>query len=445
MAADPIVGALVTEDLARLAGKTPPPAQTAAVSKSFGRFPERRARIAALLRTFGLDDRDRHGLALEILPALVAALLATEAEAAPPPEAWRRRMHELVNTYLDAAEPFSLNLMNLGLNLAQAPLFRSREYPPGTIELGGGNGYVSAVLLGEARARVTTTDLLPSACLDARRRGFARVAGVDMHRLPFADGSVPALVSIHSVDNAGERERTLREAFRVLRPGGTFVFSDLLPHFHAARPLPRVLRALGAGHLADEYAHFVVAYSIDSADTRSLDLPAYGALLSEIGFAVDVERRFFGGALFDLSFLAFDLLLLLRDEATWGRHLVRRSTRVWSVYREIIETAILPLIYGDAARQADDQTQVFWAVRKPGRAAGHDDHPAYVCPSCRGPLAAARDALQCPACGPYPIVGGVPLLYPDAAQALEAVRLLPRGPLATAKHVARRLARAVLR
>jgi len=87
---------------------------------------------------------------------------------------------------------------------------------------GRGNGLAALGELGFTR--VEGVDLSPS--LLASYRGPARVHLADCRKLPFGDRSKDVLVvqgGLHHLESLGDVEAVLREAKRVLRPGGRFV------------------------------------------------------------------------------------------------------------------------------------------------------------------------------------------------------------------------------
>ncbi|TMS00466.1 class I SAM-dependent methyltransferase [Nonomuraea basaltis] len=66
----------------------------------------------------------------------------------------------------------------------------------------------------------------------------------DMRDLPFADGTFDVIVSsqaIHNIPDAGGREQAVREAHRVLRPGGLMLIAD----FQHTPAYETTLRGLG--------------------------------------------------------------------------------------------------------------------------------------------------------------------------------------------------------
>ncbi|NPV41159.1 MAG: class I SAM-dependent methyltransferase [Anaerolineae bacterium] len=73
--------------------------------------------------------------------------------------------------------------------------------------------------------------------------------------LPFADGSFDLVISnlvFHEVRDAADKREPLREALRVLKPGGVFVLQDLFllePYFGTPQELQDTLRGWGAGRV----------------------------------------------------------------------------------------------------------------------------------------------------------------------------------------------------
>jgi ArsR family transcriptional regulator len=116
--------------------------------------------------------------------------------------------------------------------------------PPMEIaDLGAGEGTFSLLLAGRAR-RVIAVDS-SAGMIEVGREQAARI-GIgnvefrqgDMEEVPIEDGAVDLVLFSQSLHHALHPELAIREAARILRPGGRIVILDLLRHrFEEAREL----------------------------------------------------------------------------------------------------------------------------------------------------------------------------------------------------------------
>ncbi len=143
------------------------------------------------------------------------------------------------------------DVMSLGLHrLWKRKLMELAEIEPGqtVLDLAAGTGDLA--LAARARVapdgRVVAADLTPEMmAVGAGREGGRRIRWVtaDALELPFEDSSFDRVVIGYGLRNFPDLERSLREIFRCLRPGGRLASLDF------GKPSSRLLRRLYMGYL----------------------------------------------------------------------------------------------------------------------------------------------------------------------------------------------------
>ena len=178
------------------------------------------------------------------------------------------------------------------------------------LDLGSGGGI--DVLLSARRVGPTgrafgldmTDDMLALAEENKRKSGLANVHFLkgEIEDIPLPDDSVDVIISNCVINLSGDKDKVLREAFRVLRPGGRFAVSDVV----VRGPVPAAMRRgmeLWVGCIAgaleeSEYRAKLAAAGFEGIDlevTRVYDTGDARAFLIDEGIDADALAEEVGG------------------------------------------------------------------------------------------------------------------------------------------------------
>ena len=201
---------------------------------------------------------------------------------------------------LDGCDPITSNLY--GENEASAipeqalraslgcgnPTALAKLQPGETVlDLGSGGGI--DVLLSAKRVGPTgkaygldmTDEMLALAEENKRKSGMTNVEFLkgEIENIPLPDNTVDVIVSNCVINLSGDKDRVLREAFRVLRPGGRFAISDVVVRGEVPKEIRKSMElwvGCVAGALSEtEYRNKLAAAGFDSVNievTRVYDV-----------------------------------------------------------------------------------------------------------------------------------------------------------------------------
>src|SRR5580692_2344170 len=173
------------------------------------------------------------------------------------------------------------------------------------LELGSGGGI--DVLLSAKRVGPTgkaygldmTDEMLALAEENKRKSGIANVEFLkgEIEQIPLPDNSVDVVISNCVINLSADKDAVLREAFRVLKPGGRFAVSDVVTR---GELLPEVRKSLllWVGCVAGSLEENDYRTKLASAGFEQIDLEPTRV------YSVDDAREFLAGQNIDVDAIA---------------------------------------------------------------------------------------------------------------------------------------------
>lgn len=199
------------------------------------------------------------------------------------------------------------DLMSLGIHRIWKRIFVNAIGPTPRetlLDLAGGTGDVAFLALERGAGRVILSDVNPAMLAVAEKRALDRgivrglsVLAVDAEHIPLPDRSVEKVSIAFGLRNCTDKDAVLREAYRVLRPGGRFhclEFSRVevaaLEGLYDAWSF-KALPALGARFAGDAESYRYLAESIRMFP----DQETLAGMLNAAGFERVQYRNMSGG------------------------------------------------------------------------------------------------------------------------------------------------------
>jgi SAM-dependent methyltransferase len=210
----------------------------------------------------------------------------------------------ITSNLYDAAQTGELPQKAISSSLGCGNPTALAQLNPGETVLDLGSGGGIDVLLsarrvgpsGKAYGLDMTDEMLRLARENQRKAGVENVEFLkgEIENIPLPDNSVDVIISNCVINLSGNKDRVLREAFRVLKPGGRFAVSDVVTRGEVPADVRQnMLLWVGciAGALQDyQYVAKLAKAGFDDIDvepTRIYDIEDARAFLSGQGVDVD--------------------------------------------------------------------------------------------------------------------------------------------------------------
>jgi len=203
--------------------------------------------VPAVLAKTLRREYPRH--AVQVLPALAHAPFISDPQAVFNALHEHERKHAVAERFSHASGAYDA-AAGVQQEVIQQMLLVMPALQGAVLDMGCGTGLLARQLMQREGLQVIGCDIAEGMLQHARSHGVDAIYG-DAEALPFEDGRFQAVVS-SSVLQWCEAETVLGEVWRVLKPGGVFVFSTFGEH--TLRELKTAFAALDSERHVNEFA-----------------------------------------------------------------------------------------------------------------------------------------------------------------------------------------------
>ena len=279
-----------------------------------------------------------------------------------------------------------------------------------TLELGTGDGYFTSHLYLSKNSKVTiASDLTGATLLQARKYSFWRkLATIDASQVPLPNNSLSTVIMNNLIHHLPDRNETLKEMYRILMPGGMFIFTDEFDGW-----------ATSQWHIKAKEGHKSYQQNISSFLQRGVQCllsdKQYWVKQAEAnGWEVCDMREFFSNK---SMYLSSYLETLNRKMGAPTPKPIRDILDKLPLLKKMQLSLTKQIAENFITRdfelcQQYGATSIFVALRKKGDPESIDvNEPTLVCPACKSALVLREDGDFCQSCHKaYPRFEDIPFL-----------------------------------
>ncbi len=209
------------------------------------------------------------------------------------------------NLYGDEASVLPAAALQASLGCGNPTLLANLQPGETVLDLGSGGGIdvlLSARRVGPAGKAFgldMTDEMLALAEENKRKSGLANVEFLkgEIENIPLPENSVDVIVSNCVINLSGDKDRVLREAFRVLKPGGRLAISDVVVRGEVPPEIRRSIE-LWVGCVAGALTENGYRQKLQAARFESIEIEATRI------YKVDDAREFLAAAGLDSNSIA---------------------------------------------------------------------------------------------------------------------------------------------